>query len=130
VISRRAVGNGGVASSGPTLRHSEPNLVSVLMGESQPTMRRAGSAGSFREPNGAQHGGSAGSFREPNGAQHGAYLESPPIQIPPRLADGAQHGAYLESPPIQIPPRLAVPNGDGAHGSRGLTAHQLGGSWS
>ena len=109
VISRRAVGNGGVASSGPTLRHSEPNLVSVLMGESQPTMRRAGSAGSFREPNGAQHGGSAGSFREPN---------------------GAQHGAYLESPPIQIPPRLAVPNGDGAHGSRGLTAHQLGGSWS
>lgn len=94
VISRRAVGNGGVASSGPTLRHSEPNLVSVLMGESQPTMRRAGSAGSFREPN------------------------------------GAQHGAYLESPPIQIPPRLAVPNGDGAHGSRGLTAHQLGGSWS
>jgi hypothetical protein len=94
VISRRAVGNGGVASSGPTLRHSEPNLVSVLMGESQPTMRRAGSAGSFREPN------------------------------------GAQHGAYLESPPIQIPPRLAVPNGDGAHDSRGLTAHQLGGSWS
>ena len=94
VISRRAVGNGGVASSGPTLRHSEPNLVSVLMGESQPTMRRADSADSFREPN------------------------------------GAQHGAYLESPPIQIPPRLAVPNGDGAHGSRGLTAHQLGGSWS
>ena len=96
VISRRAVGSGGVASSGLPLRHSEPNLVSILMGESQPTMmmRRAGSADSFREPN------------------------------------GAQHGAYLESPPIQIPPRLAAPNGDGARGSRGGVAHQLGGSWS